>query len=134
MFRVDSDDDLATLSRRDRLRIAAVVVALVAAAVWISFHFLQPAPPRHIVLASGPAFGAYHQYAKRYQEIVGREGVKVEERLTNGAADNLRLLLDPGSGVDVAFMQGGVADSPAADGLVMLASLYYEPLWIFYRD
>ena len=54
--------------------------------------------------------------------------------MTDGAVDNLRLLLDPKSGVDVAFMQGGLENSPATDGLVMLASLYYEPLWIFYRD
>ena len=133
MFRVESDD-LALLSRRDRWRIALLVLALIAAAVWFSLHFLQPAPPRRIVLASGAEFGAYHQYAKRYQEILAREGVKVEERLTNGAADNLQLLLDPKSGVDVAFMQGGVANFPAADALVMLASLYYEPLWVFYRD
>ena len=132
MLRVDSDD-LALLSRHDRLRIAVLAVVLGAAAVWFSLHFLQPAPPRRIVLASGPEFGAYHPYAKRYKEILAREGVKVEERLTNGAADNLRLLLEPKSGVDVAFMQGGVADFPAADGLVMLASIYYEPLWIFYR-
>ena len=52
--------------------------------------------------------------------------------MTGGAADNLRLLLDPKSGVDVAFLQGGVATSSAADGLVMLATLYYEPLWVFY--
>jgi TRAP transporter TAXI family solute receptor len=133
MFRVDSDD-LALLSRRDRLRIAVLVVAVIAAAVWFSLHFLQPAPPRRIVLASGAEFGAYHQFAKRYQEILAQDGVKVEERMTNGAADNLRLLLDPKSGVDVAFMQGGVATFPAADDVVMLASLYYEPLWIFYRD
>ena len=54
--------------------------------------------------------------------------------MTGGAVDNLRLLLDPKSGVDVALMQGGVENPPATDGLVMLASLYYEPLWIFYRD
>ena len=53
--------------------------------------------------------------------------------MTNGAADNLALLQDPASGVDVALMQGGVATSPAADNIVMLASLYYEPLWVFYR-
>ena len=46
----------------------------------------------------------------------------------------MRLLLDPSSGVDVAFLQGGIATFPEADGLVMLASLYYEPLWIFHRD
>ena len=132
MLRADSED-LALLSRRDRWRIALLVAALIAVAVWVSLHFLQPAPPRRIVLASGPEFGVYHQYAQRYREILAREGVKVEERMTNGAADNLKLLLDPNSGVDLAFMQGGVADLSAANDLVMLASLYYEPLWIFYR-
>jgi TRAP transporter TAXI family solute receptor len=128
-----SYDDLALLSRRDRLRLGAFVVILVAAAVWASVELVQPGPPRRIVLASGPESGVYHQYARRYIEILAHDGVTVEERMTGGAVDNLRLLLDPKSGVDVALLQAGVATSPAADGLVMLASLYYEPLWIFYR-
>jgi len=127
-------DDLATLTRRDRMRFIALVVVLVAVSVWISARFLQPAPPRHFVLASGAGFGLYHQYAERYKVALAREGVTVEERLTNGAADNLRLLLDPASGVDVAFMQGGIANADAAAKIEMLASLYYEPLWVFYRD
>jgi TRAP transporter TAXI family solute receptor len=126
-------DDLALLSKRDRWRVTALFVVLVAAALWISLQFLHAAPPRRIVLASGAEFGAYHQYAQRYTEFLRREGVTVEERMTAGAAENLRLLLDPKSGVDVAFMQGGIASSPEADDVVMLASLYYEPLWIFYR-
>jgi TRAP transporter TAXI family solute receptor len=127
-------DDLATLTRRDRLRFIALVVVLVALSAWISARYLQPAPPRHIVLASGAGFGLYHQYADRYRQALARDGVTVEERQTNGAADNLRLLLDPKSGVDVAFMQGGIANADAAAKVEMLASLYYEPLWVFYRD
>jgi TRAP transporter TAXI family solute receptor len=127
-------EDLAALSRRDRMRLAAVVIVLIVVVVWVSVKFVQSGPPRHIVLASGAASGIYHQYALRYKENLGREGVKVDVRMTQGAAENLALLLDPKSGVDVAFMQGGVASFPEADGLVMLASLYYEPLWIFYRD
>ena len=127
-------DDFALLSRRDRVRLAVFAVILIALGIWASVALLQPAPPRRIVLASGAESGAYHRYARQYIEILGREGVVVEERMTNGAVDNLQLLLDPASGVDVAFLQGGLASSPAADGLVMLASLYYEPLWIFYRD
>ena len=126
--------DLATLTRRDRMRFIALVVVLVAVSVWISARFLQPAPPRHIVLASGAGFGLYHQYADRYRQALAQDGVTVEERLTNGAADNLRLLLDPASGVDVAFMQGGIANPGAAARIEMLASLYYEPLWVFYRN
>lgn len=126
--------DLALLSRRDTLKAAVLITVLIGAALSISLYFLQPAPPRRIVLASGPEFGLYHKYAQRYAEILGREGVTVQERMTDGASENLRLLLDPKSGTDVAFMQGGVAIFPAADDLVMLASLYYEPLWIFYRS
>jgi TRAP transporter TAXI family solute receptor len=127
-------DDFNVLSRRERFRMVAIVVVLVIGALAVSLAWLRSAPPRRIVLASGPEFGVYHQYAQRYQKILARDGVRVDERMTDGAQENLKLLLDPKSGVDVAFMQGGVATFPAADGLVMLASLYYEPMWVFYRD
>ena len=125
-------EDLGLLSRRDRVRMIALVVALIVAVVWASAHYLQPAPPRRIVLASGLQDGLLHKYAQRYIEILARSGVTVEERLTNGAGDNLRLLEDPKSGVDIAFTQGGVATFPEANNVVMLASLYYVPMWIFY--
>jgi TRAP-type uncharacterized transport system substrate-binding protein len=128
-----SIDDLALLSRRDRIRGALVIAVLVALVVTITVQFTKPAPPRRIVLASGAAFGVYHRYAQRYQEMLARDGVTVEERMTSGAAENLRLLRDPGSSVDVAFLQGGIEAVPPTD-LVMIASLYYEPVWIFYRD
>ena len=110
-----------------------LIIALAVGVVWAAAHFLQPAPPRRIVLASGPESGLYHRHAQRYIEILRRAGVTVEERMTHGAGQNLGLLLDANSGVDIALTQGGVARFPEADGLVMLASLYYEPLWIFYR-
>ena len=128
-----SSDDLATLTRRDKLRGILLVLALIAVAFWVSAQFLQPAPARRIVMASGAGFGLYHQYAERYRQALARDGVVIEERMTEGAAENLRLLLDPKSGVQVAFLQGGVADPAQAEGVEMLASLYYEPLWVFYR-
>jgi TRAP-type uncharacterized transport system substrate-binding protein len=128
-----SSIDLASLSRRDRLLGILLIAALLAATLWIFARFLQPAPSRHIVLASGAGFGLYHQYAERYRQILARDGVVVEERMTEGAAENLRLLRDPNSGVDVAFMQGGIATAAQAEDVEMLASLYYEPLWVFYR-
>lgn len=126
-------EDLALLSRRGRLRVAALIFILLVAALWVSAHFLAPAPPRHIVLASGLKDGLLHEYAQRYIEILARAGVTVEERVTNGPGDNVELLLDPKSGVDVAFVQGGFAGVPGADRLEMLASLYYVPMWIFYN-
>jgi len=107
---------------------ALTLVALLGA--W----FLQSTIPRRIVLASGLKDGMYHQYAQRYKEILARDGVTVEERLTGGADENEQLLHDPKSGVDVAFMHGGVVRPAEGGKLVMLMALYYEPLWIFYRD
>jgi hypothetical protein len=84
-------ENIALLSRRSRLSVAVVIVALIGITAWTAGHFLQPAAPRHIVLASGLEDGLFHQYAKRYVEILARSGVTVEERMTAGAEDNLRL-------------------------------------------
>src|SRR5256885_5725744 len=97
-----SFDDLASLSRRDRVRLALLLVILIATAIWAAARIAQTGPPRRIVLASGPESGVYHRYAQRYVEILTREGVKVEERMTDGAIENLGLLLNP---VDVALLQ-----------------------------
>jgi TRAP transporter TAXI family solute receptor len=127
-------EDLSLLSRQDRIRLGLLLLILAVVIVWATIVFVDPGPPRRIVMASGAEFGLYHRYAQRYKELLAREGVQVEERMTGGADENLRLLLDPKAHVDVAFVQGGLARPPVADGLVMLASLYYEPVWVFYRD
>ena len=121
------------LTRGDLLRTGLLFAVAIAAALWVSFQLLQPIPPRTLVLATGSPSGLYHRYGERYRQALAREGVTLVLRETRGAGDNHDLLLDPKSGVDIAFMQGGVV--PHHDkGIVMLASLYYEPLWIFRRD
>ena len=120
-----------------------LAVVLLGAAYWV----LDPTPPRKVVLATtGTDQGAYAEFGQRYAEILKRYGISVELRTTEGAAENLRLLRDPGSGVVIAFMQGGAgehlrkeANSLTTDqdeedaGLVSLGSLFYEPVWLFYR-
>jgi TRAP transporter TAXI family solute receptor len=128
----DDSYELESFPRRYPVRFGLLVAALLAALSWSVYEFVVSAVPRHLVLASGAEGGVYHRYARRYKDVLARQGVIVEERITAGADENLKLLLDPKSGVDVAFMQGGVAPNPEESNLVMLASLYYEPLWIFY--
>jgi TRAP-type uncharacterized transport system substrate-binding protein len=118
--------------RRGLARWALFALALIAVAV-VGAWFLQSTIPRHIVLASGLKDGMYHEFAQRYKTILAREGVTVEERLTGGADENELLLHNPKSGVDVAFMHGGVVRPADRGSLVMLAALYYEPVWVFYR-
>lgn len=130
-------EDLALLSRRGRMQIAAFACAIIFLSVWASVYLLKPSPPRRIVMATGLEDGLYHQHAQRYKAVLGRAGIIVEERLTSGAEENLKLLRDPRSGVDIAFTQGGIATELGEipdDPVVMLASLHYEPMWVFYRD
>ncbi len=102
-----SSDDLATLSRRDKLRGTLLIVILIAASLWFSAHFLQPAPPRQIVLASGADFGIYHQFARALQEILARDGVRRGTHDRRAPPKTRACCRIPKSGVDVAFMQGG---------------------------
>ena len=112
-----------------RILLLLAIVAVVVVAAW----FAQNTIPRSIVLATGPVDGEHHELAQRYRAILQGKGITVVERVTSGAEENARLLRDPKSGVDVAFMMGGVVPPGERDGIVMLASLYYEPLWVFYR-
>src|SRR6187455_17675 len=124
--------DLSEARQHVFLRRVLLVPGVVIAAVIIAW-FVQNTIPRRIVLATGPVDGLHHELSQRYQAILARNGVTVVERVTSGAEENAKLLHDPESGVDVAFMLGGVVPAAQHTGIEMIASLYYEPLWVFYR-
>jgi TRAP-type uncharacterized transport system substrate-binding protein len=110
--------------------ITAIVVAILGAA----FMLLRTMPPRTIVMATGPEGGAYHVIGRRYRELLARDGVTLRLRPTSGALENLALLRDPGSGVSVALIQGGIAGEGQAGDLESLGTMFYEPFFLFYRS
>ena len=110
----------------------AILVTLIGFIV--AWQFVNPAPPRHIRIATGSEQSAYYLFAQRYRERLAEEGIELEILVTSGSVENLQLLGDAGAAVDLAFLQGGTASGSRDDDLAALASLYYEPLWVFYRD
>ena len=124
---------LRQISTRDLLLIGLPALAVVAAAFWIAFQFVKPEPPEVVVMSTGAEGGAYHAFAKRYREILARDGVKLELRPSSGSGENMQRLLDEDSGVDIAFVQGGTAQADENMELVTLGSVYYEPVWLFYH-
>src|SRR5262249_10801984 len=52
---------------------------------------------------------------------------------TDGTGENLKLLADPRSGVDIALVQSGVSNSRQSPGLLSLGRVSYQALWLFYR-
>lgn len=117
--------------QREYLWIYGPAVLLGCIALLVTYQFVDPAPPNHIVIATGGPNGAYHAYAERYRDILARDRVQLEVLETDGSVANLKLLGAPDSGVDVAFVQGGTRGYATVDTLTSLASLYYEPLWFF---
>ena len=114
-----------------RIYVSAVLLRLLD--LVFAYQFVGPPPPDRITIATGSRQGAYFAFAERYREILARDGVTVEVRETQGSVENIALLESPDSGVDVAFVQGGTGSYATGDELVSLASLYYEPMWVFYR-
>ena len=130
------------LSFRDLFVTAGPFLILAVALLVVAYYLLDPSPPRRVVLATGVPQGAYSEFGKRYADLLKQHGIQVELRNTAGAAENLRLLNDPESGVDIAFVQGGAderdrrphSEDEDEDPLVSLGSLFYEPVWLFYRE
>jgi ABC-type nitrate/sulfonate/bicarbonate transport system substrate-binding protein len=126
------------LSARDLLITAGPFLVVALLLLVVAYFALDPTPPHKVVLATGPDQGAYAEFGKRYAAVLKKQGIQVELRATQGAGENLRLLLDPASGVDLAFVQGGAGEKTRsqadADALVSLGSLFYEPVWLFYRE
>ena len=109
------------------------LLGLLGLGYWAVVRFIQPAPPRTIVMTVGPEGGGYEGFAKEFKAILARDGIDVQLRATNGAQDDLRMLNDPASDVSIALIQGGLAQDSDGENLMSLASLYYEPVWVFYR-
>lgn len=125
---------LSQLSLRDMLAVLLPVLLVIAAVVWVAHYFVKPAPPRSLTISSGADGGAYYGFAMRYREILARDGVDLIVKPSAGAVENLERLRDPDSGVDVALVQSGLLGEEPAEGLVSLGSLFYEPVWLFYRE
>lgn len=110
------------------------VVLISIVAIGAAFHFMQPAPPRTITLSSGPAGSTFSTVAEKYRKILARDGIKLEIRPSEGSLDNLKRLTDPNAGIDIGFVQGGLASGRDIDGIVSLGSVFYETLAIVYRN
>lgn len=120
-------------SLRDWMVSIGPVLLLVAGLVALAYWWVDPQPPRQVRLATGPEGSSYAVFGRRYAEQLKAQGVTVTLIPTAGSADNLRLLREDGA--DFAFVRGGTdvfgEDDEAT--LASLGSLFYEPLWMFYR-
>jgi TRAP transporter TAXI family solute receptor len=125
---------LSSFSVRDAIIVGLPIVALVAAAFWIAYLFVKPAPPSRIVITTGSEQGAYRAFAERYRTHLKRHDITLEIRTSAGSVENAARLRDDKADVDAGFVQSGVVRPDDAEGLLSLGAIYYEPVWVFYRN
>jgi TRAP-type uncharacterized transport system substrate-binding protein len=128
------------LSMRDLIAAAGPFALIAMLLLAGAYYLLDPAPPKRVVLATGPEQSDYAEFGKRYAAELRRYGIDVVLKPTQGSSENRRALRDAAQSVDLGFVRGGSSDAArAADEeisgvpLVSLGSLYLEPVWLFYR-
>lgn len=112
--------------------IAAFIISIIAI-IAITLHYFVPAPPKTIVIATGSQTGEYYRIGNEYKALLEKNGIQVELLVTKGSVENLELLNDPNSKVDLAFVQSGISSSKEYPQLQSLAGVFYEPLWVIYN-
>lgn len=105
---------------------------LVALAIWFTFQFIEPAPPRQLSIATGNADGAYRRFGQQLSEQLAEHDVTLAVVETDGSVDNLQRLKE--GSVDIAFVQSGLAKAEDFPEFESLGALYYEPVWVFSRS
>lgn len=113
------------------LTISIPIILLIIASFYLAFQFINPSPKRVITIATGSIHGQYYQTAVKYKELLEKVDVKVNIITSSGSLENIKLINE--QKVDIAFIQNGTVKENKGKNIEALASIYYEPLWLFYK-
>ena len=108
------------------------IILLIVGAFYFTSSFIQPSPKKEITIATGSKTGNYYKTALEYKKLLEKEKVKVNIITSAGSIENIEILKQKKA--DIAFLQNGSISNEDAKGITSLASIYYEPLWVFYKN
>ena len=108
--------------------------AIVLAVLYVAYRWIDPLPPRHLVIAAGPVASAYDNFARRYARILARDGVVLDIRNSAGAVKDLDLLREASSGVQAGLTTFGVTQPTDAGIFYSLGEIFDAVIFVFYRS
>jgi TRAP-type uncharacterized transport system substrate-binding protein len=115
--------------------LSLIMVSFISLVACLAIYwFIHSAPPSSLTITSGPPGSPFENNAEKYRAILARNGVTLHILPSQGSLENLQRLGNPGSGVDIGFVQGGISDGTNAREPVLLGNISYEPLLVFYRS
>lgn len=114
------------------ITVTVPVILLIVGAFYFTAQFIQPSPKKEITIAAGSKTGNYYKTALEYKKLLEKDKVKVNILTSAGSIENIEILKQ--NKADIAFLQNGTISNETAKGITSLASIYYEPLWVFYKN
>jgi len=118
--------------KKNILSITIPIFLIIITSFYITSTFIQPSVKKEITIATGSINGEYYKTALQYKKILEEQKVKVNILTTKGSIDNIELIEE--KKVDLAFVQNGISTNKKDSNVKSIASVYYEPLWIFYKS
>lgn len=115
------------------LLILLVVVPATLFGLFAAYRRFDPLPTRSFTIAAGIAGSSYDTCARRYANILARQGVTLEVRNTTTSVENVESLRRPSSGVQAALSTFGFTDSSDAEIIYSLGGVFDAPIFVFYR-
>ena len=130
------DQSVEAMFSSIRWSVIRAIAALVALAVvtWLALGYFVPSLPTRITIGTGSKGTTFEYFGEHYRQIFARAGVNLIVRETPGALENLKLLQDPNSGVQIGFLTGGLSNSEDAPNLSSMGLISNVPFWIFYSS
>jgi TRAP transporter TAXI family solute receptor len=105
--------------------LGVVLLIIMIAAIWRSL------PEDDFTILTGREGGAYYTSAVAYSEIAAEKGFHLALIETAGSPEVIEQLERGDAGI--GFVQGGAGLLGDPEVLSTMASVFYEPLWFFYR-
>jgi TRAP-type uncharacterized transport system substrate-binding protein len=102
-------------------------------ALFLIIFYLDPFPSKHIYFATSYPNSDWHNFVKKTTAALNEKGLEVTLINTDGAIDNVIRLNNPKDKANVAFTYGAALNQDQIRGIYSLGSIFYEPVWIFYR-
>src|ERR1700688_3701680 len=103
------------------------VLIVSAIVIFSALHFVRPAPPSTLTLASGAPGTKFNLVAHQYQKILARNGITLNIIATEGSVDNLNRMLAAGRRVDIALACRGHQRTDIARKHVLRAAHHFLP-------
>ncbi len=113
-------------------KIWLVIAAILFIVIFAYIQVTKPAPKMSLTMATGAVGSDSYAYALSYKALLKSEGVELEIVPTNGSLDTIGYLHNKKA--DVGFVHSGILLNKREYQIESLASVYYEPLWVFYKN